>query len=55
MILDRVEADRGDSVPDELTRAKFFSHLKDPLLWAFGENIRVCYFRICSLIPFCQG
>ncbi|KAF9482378.1 high-affinity nicotinic acid transporter [Pholiota conissans] len=36
MILDRVEADRGDSVPDELTRAKFFSHLKDPLLWAFG-------------------
>lgn len=36
MILDRVEADRGDSVADELTRQKVFTHLKDPLIWAFG-------------------
>lgn len=36
MVLDRVEADRGDSVPDELTRQKVITHLKDPLIWAFG-------------------
>lgn len=39
MILDRVEADRGDSVPDEMTRAKFFKHLFDPLVWAFGKVV----------------
>jgi hypothetical protein len=37
MILDRVEADRGDSIPDEMTRAKFIKHLTDPLVWAFGK------------------
>ncbi|KAF4622911.1 hypothetical protein D9613_001495 [Agrocybe pediades] len=36
MILDRVEADRGDSVPDTMTWRKLFSHLSDPLLWAFA-------------------
>lgn len=38
MILDRVEADRGDSIPDQMTRAKFIKHLTDPLVWAFGKN-----------------
>ncbi|KAF8169931.1 high-affinity nicotinic acid transporter [Pholiota molesta] len=41
MILDRVEADRGDSIPDELTRAKVINHLKDPMLWALAIS---CYF-----------
>ncbi|KAF8972549.1 major facilitator superfamily domain-containing protein [Flammula alnicola] len=36
MILDRVEADRGDSIPDQLTWEKLARHLKDPLLWAFA-------------------
>ncbi|KAF8168456.1 high-affinity nicotinic acid transporter [Crassisporium funariophilum] len=36
MILDRVEADRGDSVPDKMTRAKMIKHLSDPLVWAFA-------------------
>ncbi|KJA21921.1 hypothetical protein HYPSUDRAFT_139927 [Hypholoma sublateritium FD-334 SS-4] len=36
MVLERVEADRGDSAADELTRQKVFTHLKDPLIWAFG-------------------
>lgn len=38
MILDRVEADRGDSVPDEITTKKVFKHLFDPIVWAFGMS-----------------
>lgn len=33
-IADRIENDRGDAVPDQLTWAKFFHHLKDLKLWA---------------------
>ena len=36
MILDRVEADRKDSVPDEVTFAKVTAVLLDPISWAFG-------------------
>ncbi|CAA7267718.1 unnamed protein product [Cyclocybe aegerita] len=36
MILDRVEADRGDSIPDAMSWEKLFKHLSDPLLWAFA-------------------
>ncbi|KAF9042194.1 major facilitator superfamily domain-containing protein [Panaeolus papilionaceus] len=36
MILDRVEADRGDSIPDEMTSAKLVKHLTDPLVWMFA-------------------
>ena len=32
-ITQRIEADRGDAVPDPLTWAKFFHHLKDIKLW----------------------
>ncbi|KIW01781.1 uncharacterized protein PV09_06953 [Verruconis gallopava] len=32
----RIEKDRGDSIPDPLTWAKFFHHLGDWKLWAFG-------------------
>ncbi|KAF8168455.1 high-affinity nicotinic acid transporter [Crassisporium funariophilum] len=36
MVLDRVEADRGDSIPDKMTWEKLWKHLSDPLLWAFA-------------------
>jgi len=36
MILDRVEADRGDSIPDKMTWQKLWKHLADPVLWLFG-------------------
>ncbi|KAH9487295.1 putative transporter C11D3.18C [Psilocybe cubensis] len=45
MILDRVEADRGDSIPDKMTRAKFFKHFFDPLVWAFA------YMFLASTVP----
>ncbi|KAF8972548.1 major facilitator superfamily domain-containing protein [Flammula alnicola] len=45
MILDRVEADRGDSIPDEMTMAKLIKHLTDPLVWAF------CYMFLASTVP----
>ncbi|KAF5312923.1 hypothetical protein D9619_003606 [Psilocybe cf. subviscida] len=45
MILDRVEADRGDSMPDKMTGAKLLKHLMDPLLWAF------CYMFLTSTLP----
>ncbi|KAF1836511.1 phthalate transporter-like protein [Decorospora gaudefroyi] len=35
-ILQRIENDRGDSVADPLTRAKFFHHLKDAKLWLYA-------------------
>ncbi|RXW19924.1 hypothetical protein EST38_g5926 [Candolleomyces aberdarensis] len=36
MILDRVEADRGDSVPDPISAKIVFTHLCDPMLWSFA-------------------
>ncbi|KAL0064618.1 hypothetical protein AAF712_008444 [Marasmius tenuissimus] len=36
-VLRRVEEDRGDSVPDEITLRKMLHHMKDWKLWAFGE------------------
>ncbi|KAJ2922386.1 hypothetical protein H1R20_g14700, partial [Candolleomyces eurysporus] len=36
MILDRVEADRKDSVPDEVTLKKVMAVLLDPISWSFG-------------------
>jgi len=38
MILDRVEADRGDALPDPITAAKILKHMADPLLWSFGTS-----------------
>jgi hypothetical protein len=37
LVLRRIELDRGDSVPDPLTAAKIFKHLKDWTLWAYGK------------------
>ncbi|KAF8894002.1 major facilitator superfamily domain-containing protein [Infundibulicybe gibba] len=36
LVLARVEADRGDSVPDKMTLAKVFHHLSDWTTWAFA-------------------
>ncbi|PPQ93808.1 hypothetical protein CVT25_013517 [Psilocybe cyanescens] len=33
LILDRVETDRGDSIPDKMTSAKLRLHLSDPIIW----------------------
>ena len=36
LVLQRVEHDRGDSVPDVLTKEKLLSHLLDWKVWTFG-------------------
>ncbi|KAF9451528.1 MFS general substrate transporter [Macrolepiota fuliginosa MF-IS2] len=36
VVLKRVEEDRGDSIPDPLTRDKVITHLKDWTLWSYG-------------------
>jgi hypothetical protein len=40
IILKRIEEDRGDSIPDPLTRQKVFTHLCDWTLWASGIGYR---------------
>lgn len=35
-VLERVERDRGDSMPDTLTKEKLINHLLDWRVWAFG-------------------
>ncbi|KAJ3565563.1 hypothetical protein NP233_g7554 [Leucocoprinus birnbaumii] len=45
LVLERVERDRGDSVPDELTCSKIAVHLRDWKMWAFG----LMYF--CATVP----
>ncbi|EAU83297.2 hypothetical protein CC1G_10738 [Coprinopsis cinerea okayama7 len=36
MIMDRVEADRGDSIPDPINIKVIIKHLSDPFLWSFA-------------------
>ena len=36
LVLQRVEQDRGDSIPDVLTKEKLLSHLLDWKVWTFG-------------------
>ncbi|KAF5354929.1 hypothetical protein D9756_005403 [Leucocoprinus leucothites] len=45
MILDRVERDRGDAVPDAITLQKILSHLSDWTLWAYALLF------MCSTMP----
>ncbi|KAG7093368.1 hypothetical protein E1B28_007050 [Marasmius oreades] len=35
LVLDRIEQDRGDSLPDNITTKKVLKHLSDWVLWAF--------------------
>lgn len=37
IVLERVEKDRGDSLPDVLTKEKVLTHLLDWNIWAFGR------------------
>lgn len=39
LVLERVENDRGDSVPDQMTFRKLLAHLSDWKIWAYGT----CY------------
>jgi MFS family permease len=43
--LDRVEKDRGDALPDELTTEKVLTHLSDWTMWAYG------LMYMCATIP----
>lgn len=36
VMLDRVERDRGDAIPDVLSVGKVVGHLMDWRVWAFG-------------------
>ncbi|KAL9712047.1 hypothetical protein Ac2012v2_005123 [Leucoagaricus gongylophorus] len=45
LVLERVERDRGDAVPDELTSRKIILHLCDWRMWVFG----LMYF--CATVP----
>ncbi len=40
VVLRRIEIDRGDSVPDVLTPAKIWFHLKDWSIWTYGMQKR---------------
>jgi MFS family permease len=43
--LDRVEKDRGDSLPDEVTFKKVISHLSDWKMWTYG------LMYLCATVP----
>ncbi|KAG6857182.1 hypothetical protein H0H87_008247 [Tephrocybe sp. NHM501043] len=45
LVLKRIEEDRGDSIPDEITRSKVFKHLGDWTLWSYGIMF------MCSTLP----
>ena len=38
LVLKRIDEDRGDAVPDELTAEKVRKHLLDWTLWAYGND-----------------
>ena len=50
LILQRVEEDRGDSIPDVLTKEKLLSHLLDWKVWTFGMTS--FFLNFCSLIGY---
>ena len=39
LVLDRIEADRQDSLPDPMTGRKILKHMADPFLWSCGTFI----------------
>ncbi|KAJ7287182.1 major facilitator superfamily domain-containing protein [Mycena rebaudengoi] len=52
LILERVEDDRGDSVPEEITFRKVMSHLGDWTLWAYGLMFMCCTLPAYALAYF---
>ncbi|KAF8178649.1 major facilitator superfamily domain-containing protein [Mycena galopus ATCC 62051] len=51
-VLRRVESDRGDSVPDEITIRKVLHHLADWTLWAYGLMFMCCTLPAYALAYF---
>ncbi|KAJ7502985.1 major facilitator superfamily domain-containing protein [Mycena galericulata] len=51
-VLQRVEEDRGDSVPDQLTVRKTLHHLGDWTLWAYGLMFACCTLPAYALAYF---
>ncbi|KAJ7169057.1 major facilitator superfamily domain-containing protein [Mycena crocata] len=51
-VLQRVEDDRGDSVPEQLTARKVFHHLGDWTLWAYGFMFMCCTLPAYALAYF---
>ncbi|KAG6861105.1 hypothetical protein C0995_003834 [Termitomyces sp. Mi166 len=45
LILRRIDEDRGDSVPDKITKSKVLRHLTDWTLWSYGVMF------LCSTMP----
>ncbi|KAG6920205.1 hypothetical protein DXG01_004974 [Tephrocybe rancida] len=53
LVLDRVERDRGDSIPDEMTLRKIISYLLDWKLWVYGKSSLIAWLysklaEVCS-------
>lgn len=38
IVLKRIDDDRGDSIPDEITMQKVWLHLRDWKLWSWGTH-----------------
>ncbi|KAH0588802.1 hypothetical protein H2248_004602 [Termitomyces sp. 'cryptogamus'] len=45
LVLRRIDEDRGDSIPDKITRSKVLKHLRDWTLWSYGVMF------LCSTMP----
>ena len=48
LVVRRVNEDRGDALPDEITFKKVLTHLSDWTLWAYGLMFT------CTLMPNCM-
>jgi hypothetical protein len=55
VVLDRVEGDRGDSQPDELTWKKFWNYLESWQLWVYGFMFLCCSTPIYAFTYFIQA
>jgi hypothetical protein len=54
VVLDRVERDRGDSLPDKLTWEKFWRHVSSWQLWVYGLMFLCCSAPIYAFAYFIQ-
>jgi hypothetical protein len=54
VVLDRVERDRGDSLPDKLTWQKFWRHVLSWQLWVYGFMFLCCSAPIYAFAYFIQ-
>jgi hypothetical protein len=54
VVLDRVERERGDSLPDKLTWDKFWRHVSSWQLWVYGLMFLCCSSPIYAFVYFIQ-